>query len=102
MTTPTQLADKELLAEVQRLGGHKTKRETINEALKEYIRWRNQIEAIQHFGTMTGDIITFPCSSSSILNGRLCKSLRSQTSCQFIKIFPPENLTHFQVRSGLK
>lgn len=36
MTTPTQLADKELLAEAQRLGGHETKRETINEALKEY------------------------------------------------------------------
>jgi Arc/MetJ family transcription regulator len=36
MTTPTQLTAKELLAEAQRLGGHKTKRETINEALTEY------------------------------------------------------------------
>lgn len=46
MTTLTQLADKELLAEAQRLGGHKTKRETVNEALKEYIRWQKRIEEI--------------------------------------------------------
>ena len=55
MTTLTQLADKELLAEAQRLGGHQTQRETVNEALKEYIRWRKQIEAIQHFGTIDFD-----------------------------------------------
>jgi len=34
---------------------YKTKRETMNEALKEYIRWRKQIEAIQHFGTIDFD-----------------------------------------------
>ena len=55
MATLTQLADKELLAEAQRLGGHQTQRETVNEALKEYIRWRKQIEAIQHFGTIDFD-----------------------------------------------
>lgn len=32
MTTCPQLVDTELLEEVQRLGGRKTKRETINEA----------------------------------------------------------------------
>jgi len=51
-TINTQLADKDLLEQAKQFGGHKTKRETINEALKEYIRWRKQIDAIQHFGTI--------------------------------------------------
>ncbi|RKZ42396.1 MAG: type II toxin-antitoxin system VapB family antitoxin [Gammaproteobacteria bacterium] len=49
------MADQELLEQAKQLGGHKTKRETMNEALKEYIRWRKQIEAIQHFGTIDFD-----------------------------------------------
>ncbi len=51
----TYKADKELLEQAKQLGGHKTQQETINEALKEYIRWRKQIEAIQHFGTIDFD-----------------------------------------------
>jgi sulfite reductase alpha subunit-like flavoprotein len=51
-TINTQLADKDLLEQAKQLGGHKTKQETINEALKEYIRWRKQIDTIQHFGTI--------------------------------------------------
>jgi len=54
-TINTQMADQELLEQAKQLGGHKTKRETMNEALKEYIRWRKQIEAIQHFGTVDFD-----------------------------------------------
>jgi len=54
-TINTQMADQELLEQAKQLGGHKTKRETINEALKEYIRWRKRIESIQHFGTIDFD-----------------------------------------------
>ncbi len=54
-TINTQLADQDLLEQAKQLGKHQTKRETINEALKEYIRWRKQIEAIQDFGTIDFD-----------------------------------------------
>jgi Bacterial antitoxin of type II TA system, VapB len=54
-TINPQLADQDLLAEAKRLGGHKTKRETLNEALKEYIRWRQRIESIKQFGTIDFD-----------------------------------------------
>jgi len=47
--------DQDLLAEAKKLGGHKTEQETIDEALKEYIRWRKRIEAIQDFGTIDFD-----------------------------------------------
>ncbi len=54
-TTDTQLADQDLLEQAKQLGKHQSKQETINEALKEYIRWRKQIEAIQDFGTIDFD-----------------------------------------------
>jgi len=44
-----------LLAEAKKLGEHKTEQETIDEALKEYIRWRKRIKAIQDFGTIDFD-----------------------------------------------
>ncbi|MDM8568616.1 type II toxin-antitoxin system VapB family antitoxin [Thiotrichales bacterium HSG1] len=43
-----QLTDEDLLEQAKQLGGHKTQQETIHEALKEYIRWRKQMESIQH------------------------------------------------------
>ena len=50
---PSNLAiDDELLKEAQHIGGHKTKRETVNEALREYIRRRKQTEIIDLFGTI--------------------------------------------------
>ena len=42
--------DERLLAEAQRLGGKKTKRETVNDALEEYIRSRKQKEILNVFG----------------------------------------------------
>jgi hypothetical protein len=40
---PTNLAiDDELLAEALRVGGRRTKRETVNEALAEYVRRRKR------------------------------------------------------------
>jgi len=47
----TNLAiDEKLLIEAQKIGGHKTKKETVNQALKEYIQRRKQSEVISLFG----------------------------------------------------
>jgi Arc/MetJ family transcription regulator len=48
---PTNLAiDDRLLQEAQKLGRHRTKRETVNAALDEYIRRRKQQEILSLFG----------------------------------------------------
>ena len=53
MTVPTNLAiDDRLLAKAQKAGGHKTKKATVNEALAEYIRHRQQREVSGLFGTV--------------------------------------------------
>jgi Arc/MetJ family transcription regulator len=50
---PTNLAiDDSLLAEALRLGGHRTKRLTVNEALAEYIQRRKRLRAVEAFGTV--------------------------------------------------
>lgn len=52
----TNLAiDDNLLAEALAIGGHKTKRETVNEALREYIQYRKQLEIINLFGKIDYD-----------------------------------------------
>lgn len=52
----TNLAiDDKLLAAAQKIGGHKTKRETVNAALDEYIRRRKQLEILDHFGEFDFD-----------------------------------------------
>jgi len=44
MTTEnTHTVDPNLLEQAKQLGGHQTELETLNEALKEYIRWRFNI-----------------------------------------------------------
>ena len=48
---PTNLAiDDKLLAEALRVGGHRTKRDTVTEALEEYIRRRKQARLLDLFG----------------------------------------------------
>jgi Arc/MetJ family transcription regulator len=47
--------DEKLLNEAQKLGGLKTKKATVNEALREYVRRRRQLEAIELFGTIDFD-----------------------------------------------
>jgi Arc/MetJ family transcription regulator len=47
--------DEKLLAEAQRLGAKKTKRETVNEALEEYVRRRKQAEILTIFGQVDFD-----------------------------------------------
>ena len=53
---PTNLGiDDDLLAQALKWGGHRTKRETVNEALREYIDRRKRLRAIEHFGTIDFD-----------------------------------------------
>ncbi len=53
---PTNLAiDENLLEKALRIGGHRTKRATVNEALSEYIQRRKRVEAIKAFGTIDFD-----------------------------------------------
>ena len=50
---PTNLAiDDSLLDEALRLGEHRTKRATVNEALAEYIQRRKRLKAVEAFGTV--------------------------------------------------
>ncbi|MSP25984.1 MAG: type II toxin-antitoxin system VapB family antitoxin [Myxococcales bacterium] len=52
----TNLAiDDRLLEEARRVGGHRTKRATVNEALKEYVQRRKQAEILDLFGTIDFD-----------------------------------------------
>ena len=47
--------DDKLLAEAHRMGGQRTKKETVNEALREYVRRRQQLKAIEKFGQFDWD-----------------------------------------------
>lgn len=50
---PTNLAiDDRLIAEAQKLGRHRTKRETVNAALDEYVQRRKQQQIIKLFGAI--------------------------------------------------
>jgi Bacterial antitoxin of type II TA system, VapB len=50
---PTNLAiDDGLLEQAQKAGKHRTKRETVNAALAEYIQRRKQQEVLSVFGTI--------------------------------------------------
>jgi Arc/MetJ family transcription regulator len=53
VAVPTNLEiDDRLLAKAQKVGGHKTKKATVNEALAEYIQHRQQREVTKLFGTV--------------------------------------------------
>ena len=52
----TNLAlDDELVNEAKRLGGHRTKREAVNEALAEYVARRRRRSLLDLFGKMDWD-----------------------------------------------
>ena len=52
----TNLAiDDRLIEAARRVGGHKTKKDAVTEALEEYIRRRKQQEIISSFGTVDWD-----------------------------------------------
>jgi len=53
---PTNLAiDDRLIAEAQKLGRHRTKKETVNAALDEYVQRRKQQQIRSLFGTIEYD-----------------------------------------------
>lgn len=53
---PTNLAiDDKLLNEALRVGGHRTKKDTVTEALREYVQRRRQRRIIALFGTADFD-----------------------------------------------
>lgn len=50
---PTNLAiDDRLIAEAQKLGRHRTKKEAVNAALDEYVQRRKQRQILSLFGTI--------------------------------------------------
>lgn len=50
-SVPTNLnIDDALLNEALKVGGHRTKRDTVNEALQEYIQRRRRLELAKLFG----------------------------------------------------
>ena len=49
------LIDNELLADAQKVGGFKTKRETVNQALREFIMRRRTAEILSLFATIEYD-----------------------------------------------
>jgi len=52
----TNLAiDDRLLEEALRVGGHRTKKATVTEALEEYIQHRKQVKILELFGTVDFD-----------------------------------------------
>ena len=52
----TNLAiDEKLLNEALHVGGHKTKRETVNEALREFIQRRKRRDLVKWFGKVDYD-----------------------------------------------
>lgn len=53
---PTNLAiDDQLIEEALKVGKHKTKRETVNEALREYVQRRKQKRILPLFGAIDWD-----------------------------------------------
>jgi Arc/MetJ family transcription regulator len=53
---PSNLAiDDKLLEEALHLGGHRTKKATVNEALKEYVQRRKQLKVLDLFGQIDYD-----------------------------------------------
>ena len=53
---PTNLnLDDELVAEAVKVSGHRTKREAVNEALREYIQRRRRLELVKYFGKVDFD-----------------------------------------------
>ena len=53
---PTNLAiDDTLLEEALKIGGRRTKRDTVNDALREFIQRRKRLKAIDALGTVAMD-----------------------------------------------
>lgn len=55
MATNLQI-DQKLLNDAQKAGGHRTKRETVNSALAEYVQRREQMKIFNLAGTIDYDV----------------------------------------------
>jgi Arc/MetJ family transcription regulator len=56
MCMPTNLAiDDQLLNQARSVGGYRTKRETVNEALREFIQRRKRLELLKLVGKVEYD-----------------------------------------------
>lgn len=54
---PTNLAiDDKLIEDARRIGKHRTKREAVNEALREYVQHRKQLQVLDLFHTIDLDL----------------------------------------------
>jgi Arc/MetJ family transcription regulator len=47
--------DEKLLAEAHQLGGHKSKKATVNAALEEYIKYRKRLKSLELIGKIEFD-----------------------------------------------
>jgi hypothetical protein len=47
--------DEDLLSEALKIGGLKSKKDTVNQALKEFIQRRKAVDVIKSFGTIDFD-----------------------------------------------
>ncbi len=54
MATNIELNEK-LLSKAMKLGGMRTKKEAVNEALSEYVQRREQLKVLDFFGTIEED-----------------------------------------------
>lgn len=54
MATNLALDDK-LIETARRMGGHKTKKEAVTTALKEYVQYRRQLRILESAGTVDYD-----------------------------------------------
>lgn len=52
----TNLAiDDQLIDEARRAGNHATDEDAVAAALQQYVRWRKQLQILEHFGTIDHD-----------------------------------------------
>jgi len=62
----TNLAiDDRLIEEARKLGHHRTKKDTVNAALDEYIQRRNKLDILKLFGTIEYDRLTITSASAA-------------------------------------
>ena len=47
--------DDDLIDQALQLGGHASKRDAVNQALREYIDYMRRLKSIDHFGTIDFD-----------------------------------------------
>jgi Arc/MetJ family transcription regulator len=47
--------DEDLLREAHKLGGHRTKKATVNEALAEYVKYRRRLKTLDLIGKIDFD-----------------------------------------------